>query len=209
MMNRFGALAAITGGAATALSGVLVQAVVQPRSTVPDDRWSYPWSAAALVPVSLVYALFHLIVFAGVLGFARSGVAGTGRGARVGTALALAGTAVLLVAELASIPLRHQRIADTGPAIVGSVFALGMVLTAVGFLLAGAAVPRAGVWHGWRRYVPLGLGIWTVLLLGVSFTKALALGVGIYGGFILLLGLALYPVPAGTRRPVTRATVVS
>lgn len=76
-------------------------------------------------------------------------------------------------------------------------------MTAVGFLLAGPAVLRAGAWHGWRRYVPLAMGVWTALLLGVSFTKALPLGVAIYGAFILLLGLALYPAPAGTRTPAT------
>ena len=40
--------------------------------------WSYPWSSAALVPVSLVYAVFHVLVSVGLLGFARSGAAGDG-----------------------------------------------------------------------------------------------------------------------------------
>ena len=81
---------------------------IQPATTVPDDRWSYPWSSAALVPVSLLYTALHVLVFLGLLGFARSGVTGTGRGARLGPALALAGTAVLGAGELASIPIRHD-----------------------------------------------------------------------------------------------------
>lgn len=52
-------------------------------------------------------------------------------GARVGTALALAGTAALVAGELATIPFRDQHLDDTGPAIVGSVFGLGVLLTAV------------------------------------------------------------------------------
>ena len=206
--TRSGALVAIIGGAATALSGVLVQAVVQPASTVPDTMWSYPWSADAIVPVSIVYALFHLIVFAGLLGFARSGVAG-----RLGPRLTLAGTALLLVAELASIPLRHQRLDDTGPAVVGGVFGLAILLGAVGFLVAGVVTLRAGVWSGWRRFVPLSEGIWMVALIGVSLTNALPTGVGIYGALILLLGVALYPrsatTPSSHRQLATRATVVS
>jgi hypothetical protein len=47
----------------------------------------------------------------------------------------------------------------------------------------------------------------------VSFTKALPTGVGVYGAFILLLGIALYTLPTsapvGTPRPVTRATVLN
>jgi len=209
MMNRLGAIAAIAGGAATAISGVLVQTVVQPASTIPDTVWSYPWSADAFVPVSLVYAVFHLIVFAGVLGFARSRAIGTARSGRVGAVLALAGTAVLLVAELASIPIRYERFDATGPAVIGPVFGLGVLLSGVGFLLAGWAVLRAGEWHGWRRFVPLATGVWTTVLVGVSLTKALPTGVAIYGTLIFLLGVALYPAPAGARRPVTRATVVS
>ena len=48
-------MAGLVGAAATAFSGIVVQAAIQPATNVPDDRWSYPWSSAALVPVSLVY----------------------------------------------------------------------------------------------------------------------------------------------------------
>jgi hypothetical protein len=57
--------------------------------------WSYPWSSAALVPVSLVYTVFHVLVFIGILGFWRSGIAGTGRAAQIGAIAALTSTAVL------------------------------------------------------------------------------------------------------------------
>src|SRR5690348_9013019 len=102
-MRTYGILGAL-GGALTAASGVVVQGFVQPASDVPADQWSYPWAAAALAPVSVVYAVFHALVFAGLLGFARSGVAGPGRTGRVGGVLALTGTAVLFAAELLSIP---------------------------------------------------------------------------------------------------------
>ena len=68
-------------------------------------RWSYPWSSAALVPVSLAYTVFHVLVFIGILGFWRSGIAGTGRAAQIGATAALTGTAVLGIAELLSIPV--------------------------------------------------------------------------------------------------------
>src|SRR6188472_336436 len=105
--------AGLAGAAGTALCAIVVQAAVIPATTVPDDRWSYPWSSAALVPVSLLYTTLHVLVFLGLLGFARSGVTGTGRSARLGPALALVGTAVLGIAELASIPIRHANTTDT------------------------------------------------------------------------------------------------
>lgn len=207
------AMAGIIGGAATALSGMVVQAVVQPVSTVSDEMWSYPWPSDTFVPVTLLFAGFHLLVFLGVLGFARSGLAGPGRSARVGSVLAMVGTAVFFMAELASIPINDQRMDAPGPMIVGGIFGLGVLLTAVGLLLAGWATLRAGHWRDWRRFVPLAAGIWTTALVGVSVTKALPTGVGIYGLCILALGLALYtqptPAPAGIRPPATRANVVS
>lgn len=209
---RYGAIAGIVGGAATALSGVVIQAGVQPATTVSDEMWSYPWSSEAFVPVTLLFAGFHLLVFLGVLGFARSGVAATSRTARAGTALALAGTALFFVAELASLLFSDQRMDDTGPMTVGAMFGGGVLLTAVGLLLAGVATVRAQRWQGWRRFVPLAAGIWSTALVGVSMTSALPAGVGIYGLCILALGIALYtqptPAPAGPRQQVTRATVV-
>jgi hypothetical protein len=195
------AMSAITGGAATVISGVLAQFVVQPSTTVPDTMWSYPWPSNTFVLVCVVYAVFHALVLVGVLGFARSGAAGTSRTARAGGALAIAGTAVLLAAELASIPFRAEPLSATGPAVVGALFGLGTLLTGIGFLMTGVTTLKAGVWQDWRRYVPLATGIWSVLLVGIAATAGLALGVGVYGLCVLVLGVALRsPVVATTAR---------
>ena len=142
---RAAGISCIVGAAATTLGGIVVQGIVQPATNVSDRRWSYPWSSGALVPVSILWASLHVLVFAGVLGFARSGLAGHGRSARLGTTLALVGTALLFVGEIASIPIRDQRTDDTGAVIVGGIFALAILLTAVGFLAAGVATVRAQV----------------------------------------------------------------
>jgi hypothetical protein len=197
-IRRAGAVGAV-GGALTALSGMFVQAVVQPASTVSDQLWSYPWSPALLGPVSVVYAVFHGLVLYGVFGFARAGIAGPGRGARVGTRLALAGTALLVVAELASIPFAAQPLDAPGPSAVGALFGLATVLSGVGFVVAGITTLQAGAWSGWRRYVPLVTGLWLVLTTGLAMTAALAAGVGVYGLCLLALGLALRTQPAPRR----------
>ena len=201
---RTAGISCIVGAAATTLGGIVVQGIVQPATTVSDDRWSYPWSSGALVPVSILWASLHLLVFVGLLGFARSGVAGHSRSARLGTALALVGTALLFVGEMASILIRDQRTDDPGAVIVGGIFALAILLTAAGFLAAGIATVRARLWHAWRRFTPLTAGIATCALLGLNVTKALPTGVSIYGLCLLALGVALYtqPTPEPDERPV-------
>jgi hypothetical protein len=193
---RGAAIAGCVGAAATAIGGLAVQAIVQPSTTVSDERWSYPWSSTSLVPVSILWASLHVLVFVGVLGFARSGLAGQSRSARVGVSLALVGTALLFVGELASISVRDRQVDDTGAELVGAIFAVAIVLSAVGFLSAGIATVRARLWRGWRRYAPLGVGVWTTALLGLNLTKALPTAVAVYGLCLLALSVALYTQPA-------------
>jgi hypothetical protein len=189
---RAPAICCIVGAAATTLGGIAVQAIVQPGTHVSHDRWSYPWSSGALIAISLLWASLHVFVFCGVLGFARSGLAGTSRGARLGVWLALAGTALLFVGELASIPIRSQRIDDTGATIVGALFAVAILLTAVGFLLTGVKTLRARRWHGWGRFTPLSVGIAGCALLALNTTNALPAGVAVYGLCLVALGSAMY-----------------
>jgi hypothetical protein len=192
---RAAAVSCAVGAAATTIGGIAVQAIVQPATAVPDDRWSYPWSSSALIPISILWASLHVLVFYGVLGFARSGMAGRGRSARVGATLALGGTAMLFVGELASIAVRNQLTDDTGATIVGAIFGTAILLTAIGFLALGTATIRAGYWYGWRRLTPLSAGIASCALLGLNSTKALPTGVAVYGLCLLTLGIALYTQP--------------
>jgi hypothetical protein len=189
---RVAALSLILGAAATAVGGIVTQAIVQPATHVSDDRWSYPWSSSALIPLSLLWASLHVFVFYGLLGFARSRLAGPSRSARLGTALALAGTALLFVGELASIPIRNQHTDDTGATIVGALFAVAILLTAVGFLSAGIRTLRTRLWRDWRRFTPLSVGITACALLGLNSTHALAAGVALYALCLLALGIAVY-----------------
>ena len=201
---RTAGISCIVGATATTLGGIVVQGIVQPATTISDHSWSYPWSSDALVPISILWASLHVLVFVGVLGFARSGVAGHSRSARLGTTLALVGTALLFIGEIASIPIRDQRTDDTGAVIVSAIFALAILLTAVGFIAAGIATMRARLWHRWRRFTPLTAGIVSLALLGLNVTKALPTGVAIYGLCLLALGVALYtqPTPESEERPV-------
>ena len=176
----------------------IVQFIVKPASDVSDDQWSYPWTATQHVPVSLLYVVAHLLVAAGLVAFGRSGVAGTSGTARTGVTTAVAGTLVLAVAELASIPIRDALIDDTSAVVVGSIFGLGTVASAIGLLLAGKATLTARIWNNWRRYTPLAAGLWTTALVGIALTTALAVGVAVYGACLLAIAVALFTQPAPT-----------
>ena len=207
-IRRAGLLGAI-GGTLNVIAGAVVQGIVQPASDVSDEMWSYPWSSDAYVPVSFVLAAPYVLIFIAVLGFARSGVAGQGRGARVGTVVALTGTAVLFAAQLLSIAVADQRLDDTGAGLVAACFGLGGVLSAIGFIVAGIATVQARRWDGWRRYVPLATGIWLVALNVLVVTPALATATAVYGLFLTALGVALWTQPTpSTPHPRTEAVQV-
>jgi hypothetical protein len=165
-----------------------VQAFVIPTTDVSDKVWSYPWSPDTLVPVSLGYAVLHLVVLAGLRGFLRSGVTGSGRASRLGGSALLAGTALLAVCELASIPIRHERMHTHSTDLVGALFGLAVLASLIGlFALSGTTIRT---WHGWRRWTPLAAGIASSPLIVLGSTHYLATGVALYGVGLAVMGLA-------------------
>lgn len=188
---RRGAAIGITGAAMTSLAGVVVQAIVQPATDVSDRLWSYPWSATAFIPVSLLYAALHVLVIVGLLALMSSGATGSGRTGRRGVGTAVVGTALLFFGELASLPIRHARVHDTSAGVVGALFGLGCLVSAIGFLLAGVAIVRAGRWEGWRRWTVVIAGVWTAVLVALGATKALPGGVAVYGMCLVMLFVAM------------------
>jgi hypothetical protein len=199
-MERKSGLALIAGGSVLAVGGVVTQ-VVQASTTVSDQQWSYPWSSSAAAAISAVWAVAQALLVFGLVGLRRSGVAGPGRAAVVGPALAIAGTALILGGHLASIPVSDQTLDDAGPQAAGALFGLGTLLTAAGMLAAGRATLHAGVWHDWRRFTPIATGVWSVALLGLQFTKALPTAAAVFALCFVLLGAAL----VGRRAPATAA----
>lgn len=188
-------LAFIGAAAATAVAGAVVALILQPTTTISTDMWRYPWSSSgAFVAFSILSAIIHGLVAAGLVGFGRSGAAGRSRAAVAGVALTVGGTAGLTVGELLSISIRDAAVDDTSATIVGAFFGLASLASTIGFLLAGWATLRAGVWHGWRRYPPLATGVWLVALTPISLIAPTLLhgGVGIYGLCILALAIALH-----------------
>ena len=187
---RTAGAACVVGGLALAAGGITTQ-IVQASTNVSDDLWRYPWSSGAAVIGWAIFGTMEALVLSGILAWRRSGVAGSGRAARIGLPLAAIGTLLIVAGHFASMPVRNQTIHDTGAQVVSGVFGVGTVLSGVGLVLAGWATLQAGVWRDWRRFVPLGIGVVTVALIGVQFTKALPTGVAVYSLGFVAFGVAL------------------
>ena len=103
--------------------------------------------------------------------------------------------AVLIVAEATSLVAM-----DAAEAFFG----VATLALALGLIVAGAAVAKAGRWSGWRRFCPLACGLYIPLVLLPSSALpgfAMNYAIGIWGVCWLLFGLALR-VEAARRGPV-------
>jgi hypothetical protein len=183
-------IACIVGAAVLIVLAVGTQ-VAQASTHVSKHQWSYPWSTGTSITFYLFAAGSELLLAFGVLGLLRGSVAGTTRAARLGLWVALVATGLIVVGHLGSIPARDEFVDDGWPRVLEGVFALGTVLTAIGFVVAGRATIRAGIWRYWRRFTPLAIGGWSAVLIGLQFTPVLPTAVAVYGLCFLALGIAL------------------
>lgn len=187
---RSAGVACALGGLVLATGGVTGQ-ILQASTSVSDELWRYPWSERAAVLAWAAFGSAGVLLGVGILAWRRSGVAGSGRAARVGLPLAALGTLLIAAGHFACIPVRDHTIHDTSAQLVGAVLFVGSVLSAAGLLLAGRATLRAGVWQDRRRFVPISAGVATVALIGLAPTKAMPTGVALYALGFAALGLAL------------------
>src|SRR5919108_259182 len=202
-MMRFtqkAAIALIAGAIIHAVAGIVGQ-VVQASSLVTDDQFSYPWTSAELVAVSLVEAFAFALGLIGLAGLRASGVAGPTRAARTGLGVALAGSVLFVVAELASIGVRDQLSDEGAAAAVGGVFGLATLLLGAGLAVAGVAARRAALWESWRPTALLACGLWTLAMLAIVVTPLMPLGVTVMGLLQATMGVGLLtrPIPEGAR----------
>lgn len=182
------------------IAGGILAAAYRGTSPVPDDRLNFPFSGSLATVTSLTWGLSQVLFVVTLLAFARSGAVGTSRPGRIGAWLALVGGVVFVAAHAVSVIFRNARVDD--PAGVGAVtlFAIATVLTAVGFIVAGVAVVRAGRWTSWRRCTVLAIGIWMLCMLPLQFTSLLPLSVAVYAATVAAFAIALLAEPEGRER---------
>lgn len=126
----------------------------------------------------------QLLLTAGCIGLWSDHSFGGGALARTGLALAIVGLVLLALGNVL-LPLGD----------LWYFYAAATILIPLGFILAGAAALRHHAWHGWERFVPIGVGILPLVVVYPS----LALGpssplgeflVGLWGLSFVVLGWA-------------------
>jgi hypothetical protein len=84
--------------------------------------------------------------------------------ALVGAAPGATGRAGMVVAAVGLLGFVAAEILTPGPA-GDALYAVVPLVTALGMVLAGIAVLRAGRWSGWHRYAPILVGLWIVVVV--------------------------------------------
>jgi hypothetical protein len=196
---RWGGWLCVVAGLTGAASGIAL-ATVDP--VVPKEAWSYPQSSGAFVATQIWFAVQHLGLLAGLVALGWAGAAGRRRSARIGGRAAVIGMVALTITELLAATAADLTTDDAWVMALGALYGLVSLVIGVGLVIEGAGVLRGGVWSGWRRWVPLSLGIWVFVpmmpLMSMSFVGArLAIT-----GWMLLFAL-LGAVLAGTATTTT------
>jgi hypothetical protein len=190
----------VPGVAAVLFAGVQLQAGVvtvafRQISAVPADRLNFPYEGSMSVAMSLAWALAQAGFVLSLIAFARCGATGRSRMGRLGSGVLIVGGAVFVAAQAASAFMPDARSDEPAAGVVVMLFAVGSLLTAFGFAVAGVAVLRARVWSSWRRFTPVSVGAAMLCLVPLQFTSLLAVGVTLYAATILGFGAALLAEP--------------
>jgi hypothetical protein len=195
---------ALLGGAGLTVLACIAVTIERSSSNVAHDLFSYPLTYHAFVWLTLYAALTHVLIGAGLVWLRHTGVTGPSRTAHVGLNAAIAGTALLFVCELASLPIAGQHNSDTWPTIVDAGFGVASLLVTTGMLAVGIATVRERSWSSWRRNAPLICGLLSLTTIPLQFTPALELGIAFYGLGYAVLGVAMLTDPATRPSPAVQ-----
>lgn len=198
------ALVAMTAAGVVGAAYGLAELLVRPA--VPAAQLSYPFASGPFVLGQVLLCLHHLVVGLGVVAVFRSGVAGFRRTATAGTLAAVLGLVLLAAMELVAAG-EASRTSGTAPVDAG--FGIATVLLGTGLVIAGTAVVRAGVWRGWRRWLPLAIGVYEFVPLIPATTGPFVPGVVALGVWSLLFTALGAAALSGTPARAGRTTAAS
>src|SRR6478672_8475182 len=179
----------------SAIGAVLGAAIAVMASFIPLINEITP---AVTITREVTLAALHVMLLFGLLGFWRSGAAGSSLPAKIAFGVAVVSRAIFVVAELTVI-------FDTNTA--NMIFGSATPLQGLGMIGLGIAVLTTKRWQGWHSFTPLLCGIYPFLIMLPAF--ALSGGVNFYAiaGFslcFLVLSVALWQ-EAGERQVVPKS----
>jgi hypothetical protein len=174
-------VALLAAGAVTVLGGLAWLLVDQ---GAPDGLWRSPFSPGAFALLGVSAAVSHLLV-AWVAARLRDGAPAR---ARTGLLVAIAAMVLMTALELAGVAIGGQSEESGAATAIGAGFGVGTVLFAVGTIVAGVALARAGRPQG-RAVLVVGVAIVPLVVLAPS--DLFGLGIALWGIGLLWAGAAL------------------
>jgi hypothetical protein len=195
--------AALLAGAALNVAGCIVGVVCSATSHVPSDLARAPMTHNAAIAVYVLGAIAEALFVVGLVSLWRSGLART-RAAAIGLGVVIAGTVLLSVCNVASIPIGDQLNDSTAASWVWSGFAAGSILVVVGMLAAGLSISQRAVDPTWRDHAPLLAGALSLPLIVLAPANIIWLGIVIYALGYGVLGVAQLTAPGERRQAVAQ-----
>jgi hypothetical protein len=178
-------MAVLPSAAALLYAGVqldagVVVASLRSTSTVPDDRLNFPLSGNLATTAEIVWGLSQVAFLVALAAFRRAPALAGSRSGRIGALLAYAGGWLFLGGHLVCLIFRDALTSDAPGVTASSLFGIGSVLMAAGFITAGTVVLRGGRWSSWRRVTPLAVGAWMLVMIPLQFTALLQAAVAVH-----------------------------
>ncbi len=189
-------------GAVIGAIGGLVTGFIPPA--VSSEWYSYPYTPTGFLVAEFAFTLNHVLLFVSILGFSRSGAAGSGLLGRAGVWISLAGLAAFTLCEIGAMTLATSLYPSPGTGFLDTSYGVASILTGVGLTLAGVAVVRANEWTGWRRFIVLtcGAALFVIVIPGLFGPFLIArLVLTVWMLMFAALGWALYTHAVHTRVP--------
>jgi hypothetical protein len=106
----------------------------------------------------------------------------------------MAGMGMLAATELVAITAANSTYPSAQTGTLDSLYGVSSILIGASLIVAGIAVIRAGRWHGWRRVLPLLLGLYVFVPLTPALFASWTLARLAIAGWMLgfaVLGWAL------------------
>ena len=150
-------------GGVTAAVGAVITARV--HASVPSTQESYPWTPGAAQALQLLWTVCSALILVGLIAFARSGLSGDSRLARIGVAITVVAMALLVPAQASFIFAEHATTSSTASSVLAAVATSVAVISGVGFTLTGIATLHTGRWRGPGRFLPLVCGLFVLVVL--------------------------------------------
>jgi hypothetical protein len=187
-------------GIMCAASGVLMVLVGMVGLVKDDDvastQWSYPQGTGLFLACSVVLALAHGLSAAGYWGVRRVDAVSS-RAGRWGLTAAITGSFGLSLSELLSGLVRAQPNDSTAATLVSTIFGITSLVFALGAVVAGVSLLRAGVGElGWLVLLPGAVIVVAVTPANISGSPAIRLvALTVWSLLFIPLGLRVAGLP--------------